>query len=289
MNKKPIVSVVISFLNPGPWLAEAIDSILSQTYKNWEIVLVDDGSIGRDTERALAYAEKYPGKIKYIQHSGHANKGLPVSRNAGIAKSSGEFIAFLDADDYWLPEKLSRQLDVFEKFPEVSAICEASIFWYSWNNTSQDDTIQYIGAAQGIYYPAELMKALYPLGEGASPCPSGIIIKRTALQRCGNFEETFSGLYQLYEDQAFLSKLYSKEIIYVSDEANNLYRKRDNSMSSAATDLNIYYKVRCFYLEWLEKYFTASTNHNIKELIENFRNKLNMQKVVHPLMLKPVA
>ena len=70
----------------------------------------------------------------------------------------------------------------------------------------QADEFVEIGVPQGVYQPPLLMKYLYPLGDGQPPCPSGIIVNREALQRSGGFEERFSGIYQLYEDQAFLSK-----------------------------------------------------------------------------------
>ena len=273
---EPLISVIIPFLNPGSWLAEAIESAINQTYKNREIILVDDGSVREDSDMAISYSKKFPGQILYVEHDGHINKGLAISRNVGIKKSNGEFIAFLDADDCWLPQKLTHQLRLFKQFPEVQMICEASCFWYTWKDADREDEIMQIGVPQGIYYPPELMKKLYPLSEGQPPCPSGIIIKKEALRRSGGFEEKFSGLYQLYEDQAFLSKIYSKEIIYISAEANNLYRKRDDSMSSAANNEHLYKKVRLFYYAWLEEYFSksSSVNPDVMQLIADFKNKL---------------
>ncbi|MEP6685061.1 MAG: glycosyltransferase family 2 protein [Parafilimonas sp.] len=272
----PLISVIIPFLNPGTWLTEAIVSVINQTYTNWELILIDDGSVEQDSNIAIAYSKEFPGKIFYVEHDGHVNKGLTVSRNVGIEKASGELIAFLDADDCWLPHKLTNQLEIFKCFPEVQMICEASCFWYSWKDAHKEDVVIQIGVPQGIYHPPELMKKLYPLGEGQPPCPSGIIIKKEALQRSGGFEERFSGIYQLYEDQAFLSKIYSKEIIYISAEAYNLYRKRDNSMSSAAGNEQLYKKVRLFYYAWLKEYFSKSlpVNDEIIQLIADFKNKL---------------
>ncbi len=276
MNKEPLVSVIIPFLNPGNWLTEAIESVINQTYNNWEIILVDDGSVKADSNIAVNYSKKNPGKIFYVEHEKHVNKGLPVSRNTGIENANGQLVAFLDADDCWMPQKLENQLYIFKKYPEVQMICEASCFWYSWQYPGTENFIQPIGTPQGIYQPPELMKALYPLGEGQPPCPSGIILTKEVLQRCGGFEEKFSGIYQLYEDQAFLSKIYSRETIYISGEANNCYRKRADSMSSAVNDKNIYKKVRLFYLAWLEDYFLKSNNTNPKivQLIAGFKNKL---------------
>jgi glycosyltransferase involved in cell wall biosynthesis len=275
ISNEPLISIIIPFLNPGHWLAESIESVIHQTYANWELILVDDGSVKKDTDLAKTYAVNSSGRIKYIEHEGHRNKGVTVSRNAGIATSIGEIIAFLDADDCWLPEKLTKQLLIFKQFPQVQMICEASRFWYSWKLSDENDYVQEIGAEPGVYHPTHLMERLYPLGVGQPPCPSGIMITKDAFQRVGGFETSFSGIYQLYEDQAFLSKVYAREIVYISGEANNKYRKRADSVSSAASDDNLYKQVRLFYLEWLEAYFLHSASPLLQNLIASFRQKLH--------------
>ena len=271
-----LVSVIIPFYNAGKWLEQAIEGVLQQTYTNWEIILVDDGSLTEDTEIAKSYASKYPESIFYVQHEDHKNLGLTVSRNVGIRHSKGDIIAFLDADDFWLPQKLQHQLEIFNRFPIVSVICEASIFWYSWKDEDASDELIEIGVPQGIYDPPQLMKQLYPLGIGQPPCPSGIVIKRDAFERSGGFEERFSGIYQLYEDQAFLSKVYSKETIFISAIANNFYRKRPDSMAAAANDEQLYNKVRLFYATFLEDYFfnKPRVSKDVQQLIEAFKLKL---------------
>ncbi|MBC7509743.1 MAG: glycosyltransferase family 2 protein [Ferruginibacter sp.] len=276
MNSQPLVSIIIPFLNPGDWLTEAIDSVLAQTYTNLEIILIDDGSVDEDAAIALKYCGRFPGQIFYYMHESHVNKGLTASRNLGLSKARGTLIAFLDADDCWMPAKLTEQLSLFEAMPEIQVICEASLFWYNWNDVEKENSIMHIGAEPGVYNPPQLMELLYPFGEGQPPCPSGIIIKREVIDRCGGFEESFSGIYQLYEDQAFLFKVYSSEIIYISNQVNNLYRKRENSMSSAANNLEIYNTVRKFYANWIENYLTKISGHNpaIDSLLATFKNSL---------------
>ena len=276
MNSQPLVSIIIPFLNPGYWLTEAIDSVLAQTYTNLEIILIDDGSVDEDAAIALKYCGRFPGRVFYYMHESHVNKGLTASRNLGLSKARGMLIAFLDADDCWMPAKLTEQLSLFETMPEIQVICEASLFWYNWNDVEKENSIMHIGAEPGVYNPPQLMELLYPFGEGQPPCPSGIIIKREVIDRCGGFEESFSGIYQLYEDQAFLFKVYSSEIIYISNQVNNLYRKRENSMSSAANNLEIYNTVRQFYANWIEGHLAKIPHHNpvIDILLTTFKNSL---------------
>ncbi len=109
---KKLVSVVISFLNEENFLTEAIDSVIKQDYPCWELLLVDDGSTDKSTGIAKIYAAQNPDKIKYLEHEGHLNKGLSASRNMGINQAKGELVALLDADDVWLPNKLSHQVAI---------------------------------------------------------------------------------------------------------------------------------------------------------------------------------
>ena len=256
----PIVSVIIPFFDGHEWLSECVTSVITQHYTHWEIILVDDGSGEQATAIAKRFAELYPGRIFYVDHPGHENRGVTASRNTGIGNSTGSMIAFLDADDKWLPDKLQHQVSILNKHPEVSMICEASLFWHSWINPSASDEIILVGGFEDrIFTPPMLLQLLYPLGTGAAPCPTGIMITKAAFIRSGGFEELFSGEYQLYEDQAFLCKVYLKEIVFISGTANNLYRKREGSLSGSASDLAHYRKVRLFFLNWFENYLSSDS------------------------------
>ena len=101
MSDKQLVSCIIIFFNAEKFLGEAIESVFAQTYKNWELLLVDDGSTDDSTTIALNYAEQYPEKVCYLEHEGHQNRGMSATRNLGIRLATGEYIAFLDADDIW--------------------------------------------------------------------------------------------------------------------------------------------------------------------------------------------
>src|SRR5215218_10922420 len=99
MSAKPLVSAIIIFLNEERFIEEAIQSVFAQSYENWELLLVDDGSSDASTRIALRYAEEHPGRVRYLEHPGHQNRGMSASRNLGISHTKGEYIACLDADD----------------------------------------------------------------------------------------------------------------------------------------------------------------------------------------------
>ena len=111
-NHLPLVSIIINNYNYGRFLAQAIDSVLNQTYTNTEVIVVDDGS----TDDSVAVIQSYENRIIPVLKK---NGGQASAVNAGFAASSGEIICLLDADDLFLPEKVSCVVDVFQKFPDI--------------------------------------------------------------------------------------------------------------------------------------------------------------------------
>lgn len=109
------VSVVIPTYNREAFLPDAIDSVLSQTLRPYEIIVVDDGS----TDATSKVLEKYSNEITIIRQE---NSGVSVARNAGIKIASGSLVAFLDSDDIWLPKKLARELECFESDPALALV-----------------------------------------------------------------------------------------------------------------------------------------------------------------------
>lgn len=259
----PTVSIVTCFYNEETFLEETIQSVLAQTCTDWELLLVDDGS--PDTSPAIAkrYAAAWPDKIIYLQHEHRANKGVCKSRNLGIARSRGKFIAYLDADDVWLPDKIHSQLNIFDQHPQATVLLEASSYWYSWQSAERKNVIIPIGSHEqnNLYTPPELMLQLYPLGKGAAPCPSGMMVRRSVHDHI-LFVEDFIGPTAVYEDQAFLAQLYLHENVFVSSACNNLYRQRQASQVANVHQDGRYHGVRQYYLEWFERYLKDHSIHN---------------------------
>ena len=118
------VSVIIPTYQSGRFISQAIDSVLTQTYKDFEIIIVDDGSTDNTHEVINKYATDE--RIRYYYQT---NNGPAAARNLGIRMSSGENIAFLDADDLWLPAKLEKQIKLLEDYPAIDLVfCDAYIF-----------------------------------------------------------------------------------------------------------------------------------------------------------------
>ena len=252
---QPLVSVITGFYNVERYLPEAIDGVLQQQHTNWEFFLVDDGSTDGSTKIAKEHAARHPGKIFYLEHENHVNKGVCASRNLALQHAKGEFVAILDADDVWLPNKLQQQIELFATLPDAAMICQASEYWVTWDEPDKSNIVIPVGAPQDkLYQPGELNLVLYPLAYGAAPCPSAIILRKQAAMDIGGFENEFTGRYQMYEDQAFLSKMYLHHKVYVSAACNNLYRQRYGSLVQWVTSDGKYHEVRKFFLEWFRKY-----------------------------------
>jgi glycosyltransferase involved in cell wall biosynthesis len=120
---RPLISCIVPVFNGEKYLAEALDSILAQTYPAVEIIVVDDGS----TDGTPAVAACYGNLIRWVTQN---NVGAPVARNLGVRTARGQFVAFLDSDDLWHPEKLQRQMGRFAARPELDlSLTYLQNFW----------------------------------------------------------------------------------------------------------------------------------------------------------------
>lgn len=275
MKNLPLVSIITCFLNQEKFIKETIISVLNQNYKNWELILIDDGSTDRSTDIAQNYAKDYPEKIKYLDHYNHQNKGLSASRNFGIKASKGELLAFLDGDDVWLSSCLASLVKLMQDH-NVAMVSEASKYWYSWDKKPiNNDKIVLVGTDQNrIISPPQLIFDLYPLGEGSAPCPCGLLIKKDILEKHRGFDEYFKGMY---EDQALLVKLYLYEKVYISSNCNNLYRQRSGSLVDLSHKSGIYSSDRLNFLKWLDKFLIENNINN--KLIKRY-----LRKAYYPLL-----
>ena len=123
MSYRPFISVVIPTYNRAQQTIAAIESVLAQTYPNFEIIVVDDGSIDGSGEAIQRFISQRTNGCHQILFFSQPNQGASIARNTGIAKARGEYIAFLDSDDVWLPEKLEWQVQALEQLKDDCAVC----------------------------------------------------------------------------------------------------------------------------------------------------------------------
>jgi glycosyltransferase involved in cell wall biosynthesis len=170
------VSVIIPTHNRSKFLRAAITSVLNQTYQDFELIVVDDASTDNTAETVTAFKDA---RIKFIHHE--TNKGGSAARNTGILHSSGDYIAFLDDDDEWLPEKLARQLDILRSSPSELG-CVYTGYLDVDGNTGK------VVAQQIPTKHGDLSKDL--LIENCVGSASSVCLKRECLAKVGLFDET---------------------------------------------------------------------------------------------------
>ena len=123
MSEKPLVSVIIPAFNASEFIGETLDSVFSQTFTDFEVIVINDGS--SDTQELERVLQRFPAKLHYIKQE---NQGAAVARNAGLLAACGEFVAFLDADDTWLPAFLEKQFALLKQNNADLVFADALLF-----------------------------------------------------------------------------------------------------------------------------------------------------------------
>ncbi|MEM9162575.1 MAG: glycosyltransferase family A protein [Cyanobacteria bacterium P01_F01_bin.4] len=255
----PLVSVIVIFLNEERFIEAAVDSVLAQTYENWELLLADDGSTDNSSAMAKHYAQKYPGKIRYLDHENHQNRGMSATRNLGIRHAEGEYVTLLDADDVWLPHNLAYQVEILQAQPAAGMVYGNTHYWYSWTGEPEDaqkefydEVVELTGQPNTLFEPPKLLTILLSV-DGAVPCVCSLMIRRELLESIGGFEDSFRGLY---EDQAFYAKVCLQAPVFVARECGANYRQHPDSCCAVAEETGQEEVGRRVFLNWLERYLT---------------------------------
>ena len=252
----PVVSVVLIFFNEARFVEEAINSVIAQTFRNWELLLVDDGSSDGSADIARRYASVFPVRIRYLAHTGGANRGPSASRNLGIQHARGSFLAFLDGDDVWLPQKLAEQLPMLEREPTAAMLYGHSQQWYSWTNKPEDatrDHVPNVGADTGVALPGASLLADMVTRRVLTPCPSSMLVRRNTVAAIGGFEDRFRNVY---EDQVFTAKMCLAAPVLIAATTWDLYRQHADSAYAVARGTGENLVARITFLEWLQSYLS---------------------------------
>lgn len=174
MNDDRRISVVIPAYNASQYIAMAIDSVLDQTHRVDEIIVVDDGSTDKTQEVVARYEDK---GVRYVRQP---NQGSACARNTGIALASGKYIAFLDADDFWLPNKINQQVKTFEEKTDLALVSGDQIFW------DQDRSFEKVREFSRRQWDTDSKKQI--IFENIVGNPSMVMVKRSVLQQAGLFD-----------------------------------------------------------------------------------------------------
>lgn len=255
-----MVSIITIFLNAEKFLKESIESVFGQTYDNWELLLIDDGSIDGSAAIAQGYAKKYPERVRYFEHDNHQNRGKSSSRNLGIWNGRGIYLAFLDSDDIFLPQKLERQVQILETHPGAAMVYGPTQYWFSWTGKVKDKKRNFVGKLgvqpNTLFNPPTLL-VQFLKNSGTVPCICGLLARRQIVIDVGGFD---INIQHMYEDQVLLAKICLEAPVYVESGCWDRYRQHPDSSSHMAIQTGEYHPVwpnpaRLTFLNFLLKYF----------------------------------
>jgi glycosyltransferase involved in cell wall biosynthesis len=171
----PSVSVIIPTYRRAAFLRRAIESALSQTYAAVEVIVVEDGS-----HDARDVVSSFGGRVAYVWQE---NQGAAVARNTGVAAAHGSWIAFLDDDDFWVPEKLERQLELVREFPTIGFV-HANYFWFR-NGRGEPRPEQRVQSIPSGWVTQELVLNRFSIGT------STVLIRTDLFRRVGGFNPAY--------------------------------------------------------------------------------------------------
>lgn len=245
----PRISVVVIFLNAARFLREALESVRAQTFDDWELLMVDDGSSDASSEIARAFAAGEP-RARYLDHPGHDNRGMSASRNRGVKEASGDWVAFLDSDDAWMPDHLFSLLTISKERQSTELVYGPGVLWHSWDGVSAD-RVQPVGFDVETTPEPDALAMQYLRDGNTTPCPSSVLVRRDVFWRLGAFEEAFRGMY---EDQAFCFKAALGARVVVTPRSTLLYRQHPDSCCSVSFRTNEHGAARLRFLQWARTY-----------------------------------
>jgi glycosyltransferase involved in cell wall biosynthesis len=268
-GKPGLVSIIIPCYNRANIVRETIESVLEQTYSNFEIILIDDGSTDNTREVVSTYTDR---RVRYFYK---ANAGLSAARNSGLDAARGQFIAFLDSDDLWESWKLATQIEIFARHSDVGLIwSDMSAFTTMGQIVAERHLRQYYSAYSVVnfeqvhapngtlaslgsgapgqfagchYYVADVFQHMF---SGNLVHPSTAIVRRERLQKSGPFEPEVTGLGA--EDYHFYFRICSHGPVAFLDAPTTLYRLHPaqlstcNRLHEARGNLKV-------VMHWLEK------------------------------------
>lgn len=208
----PVVSVVVPAYNVAWCIRRAIDSVLAQDFGPCELIVVNDGSTDETAQVLAAYGEA----LHPIHQS---NRGMSAARNVGIKSARGMYIAFLDADDWWLPGKISRQVELMQSRPEIGFCSTAA--------RVEDGEGQLLNLWRCTHGSTQILETLFAQNAAIAGGCSAVMARRSLFDRVGLFDETLGG----FEDPDLWMRLAAVSGYACIDETLAVILRREASVS----------------------------------------------------------
>lgn len=220
---KPLVSIITPVYNRTEYLGEGIESVLAQTFTDWELLIVDDGS---ESDEGQRIAEKYCSRDSRIQYVYKPHAGISSARNHGISLATGRYLGFLDSDDRYLPQGLEILLETLNTSDaDVSMVYGDFFRYYQSENRYHPARATPPQPRPGLYF-----QFLLPGGNPVAPC--ACLTERTVIEKLGGFDSRFDSL----EDRELWSRLVRIHDIAHTPRQVAIYRKHAKQITHARFD-----------------------------------------------------
>ena len=240
-NDHSLVSVVVPLYNGAKYIESTLMSILSQSYNNYEILVVDDGSTDDGPARVSRLLEQFPGRILLFTHPDRGNHWIAASRNLAIQNAHGTYVAFVDQDDLWLPEKLERQVEALQRFPEAAFVYAKAAFI---DQQGSEKLVSGLHLTEGRGVSGKPQNVFGKLIKENFIPTLTVLAKKSCLERVGLLDE---GPRYEYEDWLLLSKLaFFYKVIFIP-EVLSKYRVHNSNYSSYLFDTGLFYHAEEHY------------------------------------------
>lgn len=213
----PKVDIIIPAYNAARYLPAALESVASQTFEDWRILLIDDGSTDNTPEIVAPFIDRFGPRLQYIRQQ---NRGLPAARNQAILHSSAEFLALLDADDVWLPNRLSESLKSFEGRPH------AGLSYGFVSRIDPDGAIIDTFDQRQKHAEGRVASYVY-MRQIDLPCPT-ITFRRQCIDEVGMFDENLRAT----EDRDLWLRIAQRYEIVLAPQIIAYYRTSPNAMTT---------------------------------------------------------
>ena len=259
MNSKPLVSVIIPCFNSELFIQDCVESVLKQTYENIEIILIDDGS----TDESLSKIEQFSTKIMILKKE---NQGAASARNLGIRNSNGSYIAFLDSDDIWHPEKIERQVQRITEKQLDLVYCGGESFGHIGVTTTYAPEFSGDCYRKFLEFPT---RAIIVLG-----C-STAMIRKSILELSGDFDSEFSGAA---EDWDFFRRFCKYGKVDFLNESLVKYRVHDMNVSTRG--------IKDFYKGNLKAILKMVTEDKTINILERVKILAKFEVIIFKYCLK---
>ena len=242
----PKISVIIPTYNRGQYITQALESVLNQTFHDYEIIVIDDGS----TDNTQEILKKFEGKIISLRQD---NQGISNTRNRGINESHGVYITFLDSDDFWAPDKLEEQVKILDAYPKVGIVY------------ARMPIINERGEKIGMKPAGVSGKNFKELLEVWGDIPtSTVMTRRDCFEKAGLFESPLEPMEDI-DMWIRIARFY--DLYEIENKVLAYYRRHEEQITSKKT--RVYNGLLRIYTKIYDNYPEAPRNLMLKRIVEN--------------------